>query len=262
MKFTSTLLLSFLFFSANSQQWKFTTSYSLGIPRQEMGKNIQPAHSLQNGILYQLPGELKRLSIGLEFGVGIYAYERIDQTFQFDNNTSTVLPVDYSSNVFNANIHARFNLLSDKNFIIPYINAKGGLYNFYSSIYIGDPEDDGGCHALEQENIINDKTMYWSAGGGLQVDPAIFSKNKHRGRVMIDISANTIQGGTLNYINTKHLTDPQNSADPDGKPLEVKFMNVNTQSIHEHTVAQVYTSPLRMLEFRAGITLRLGDKSD
>jgi len=259
MKFISTFLLGFLFFSANSQQWKFTTSYSLGIPRQEMSKNIQPAHSLQTGILYQFPGQLNRLSAGLEFGIGIYAHERIDQTFQFDNNTSTVLPVDYSSNVFNANLQARFNLLSDKNFIIPYINAKGGLYNFYSSIYIGDPEDDGGCHALEQENIMNDKTMYWSAGGGLQINPTLFSKNKRITKVMIDISANTIRGGEINYINTKHLMDAQSMNDPDGKPLEVKFINVSTQAIHEHTVAQVYTSPLRILEFRAGITLSLGD---
>jgi hypothetical protein len=74
---------------------------------------------MQTGLLYQLPGELKRLSVGLEIGIGIYASETIEQTFQFDNNTSTVLPVDYSSNAFNANIHARFNLLSDKNLIIP-----------------------------------------------------------------------------------------------------------------------------------------------
>ena len=260
MKFISTLFLGFLFFSANGQQWKFTTSYSLGLPRQEMGKNIQPAHSLQTGVLYQFPGELKRLSAGLEFGIGIYAHERIDQTFQFDNNTTTVLPVDYSSNVFNANLQARFDLLSDKNFIIPYVNAKGGLYNFYSSLYIGDPEDDNGCHALEQENIINDKTMYWSAGGGLQIDPAIFSKNKHRSKVMIDISANTIRGGEINYINTKHLMDAQDLNDPDGKPLNVRFINASTQAIHEHKVAQVYTSPLKMLEFRAGVTFTICDR--
>jgi len=254
--------MCFLFFSANSQQWKFSSSYSLGIARQEMGKNIQPAHSLQTGVLYQLPGTLKQLSLGVEFGIGIYAYERIDQTFQFDNNTSTVLPVDYSSNVFNANLQARFNLLSDKNFIIPYINAKGGLYNFYSSVYIGDPEDDGGCHALEQETLMNDKTMYWSAGGGLQINTGIFSKHKHSSRTMIDISANTIRGGEISYINTKHLMDAPAPAttDPDAKPLNVQFINASTQSIHEHKVAQVYTSPLKMLEFRAGVTFTICDR--
>ena len=262
MKFIFTFLMGFLFFSAYSQQWKFTSSYSLAMPKQELGKNIQPAHSMQNGISYQLPGALKQLSVGLEFGIGIYAYERIDQTFQFDNNTTTVLPVDYSSNVFNANLQARFNLVSDKNLIIPYINAKGGLYNFYSSIYIGDPEDADGCHALEQENIMNDKTMYWSAGGGLQINTGIFSKKKHNARVMIDISANTIRGGEISYINTKRLMDAPATTDPDGEPLKVQFINASTQSIHEHKVAQVYTSHLRMLEFRAGIIFKFCDKSN
>ena len=262
MKFIFTLLMVCVFFSANSQQFKLTSGYSLGLPRQDLNNNIQPVHSMQTGVLVQLPGELKRLSVGLEIGIGIYASETIDQTFQFDNNTSTVLPVDYSSNAFNANLHARFNLLSDKKLIIPYINAKGGLYNFYSSIYIGDPEDGGGCHALEQENIMNDKTMYWSAGGGLQINTGIFSKKKHNSRVMIDISANTIRGGEISYINTKDLLDAPATTDPDGKPLNVQFINASTQSIHEHKVEQVYTSPLRMLEFRAGIVFRLCDKSN
>ncbi|TMI88080.1 MAG: hypothetical protein E6H08_18320 [Bacteroidetes bacterium] len=260
MKFISTLLLSCLFLSAKCQQFKLTTGYSLGLPRQELDKNIQPVHSMLTGLQYQFAGELKRLSVGMELGIGIYAHQKIDQTFQFDNNTSTVLPVDYSSNTFNANLQARFNLLSDKNLIIPYIIAKGGLYNFYSSIYIGDPEDDGGCHALEQENIMNDKTMYWSAGGGLQINPTIFSKNKHDSRLMIDINANTIQGGDISYINTKHLMDAPSTSDPDGKPLNVQFINASTQSIHEHKVAQVYTSPLKILEFRAGITFMIYDK--
>jgi len=259
MKIISTLLMVCLFFSAYSQQWNFTGGYSLAIPKQEMSKNIQPAHSMQTGLFYQLPGDCKRLSVGLELGIGLYAHETIDQTFQFDNNTSTILPVDYTSNVFNVNLHTRLNLLGDKNFIIPYINAKGGLYNFYSSVYIGDPEDFGGCHALEQENIINDNTLYWSAGGGIQINPGLLSKHKRSSKVLIDISANTIRGGEISYINTKQLMDPQATSDPDGKPLNVQFINASTQSVHEHKVAQVYTTPLRMLEFRAGVTIRLCD---
>ena len=46
--------------------------------------------------------------------------------------------------------------------------------------------------------------------------------------------------------------------DPGAKPLNVQFINASTQAIHEHTVAQVYISPLRMLEFRAGVVVMLG----
>jgi hypothetical protein len=256
----STLLLLFTVccFSAYSQSWKVTGHYSFGLPRQAMETNIQPVHSLQAGLMYQLPGKLKQLSAGIEMGLGLYASKRINQTFQFDNNTASVVPVNYNSNTFNVNVQTRFNLLSDKNFVIPYISAKGGLYNFFSTINIEDPNDPNGCHALENKTIMNDKTLYFSAGGGIQIDPAVFSRHGERGNVLIDISVNSVHGGSLNYINTKHLIDAQTMNDPAGKPLEVKFINASTQSIHEHTVAQVFTSPLRLLEIKAGVTVGLG----
>lgn len=257
MKIISTLFL--LIFSSSfsfSQQWKLNTGYSLGLMQQEMKENIQPAHSLQLGVLYQLP-QIKRLSVGLELGIGSYANEQIDQTFQFDNNTSAVVPVNYTSNVFNANLQARLNLVDETKFVVtPYINAKAGLYNFFSTIYIEDPHDPLGCRALEQESIINDKTMYWSAGGGLQVDLGYFSKKKKKNSVVLDFAANVIRGGTIDYINTKDLVEVQTN-NPTSKPVSVDFINASTQSIHEHTVAQLYTSPLRMLEIRAGVLINL-----
>jgi hypothetical protein len=257
MKFISTLLLTILVSTANSQVWKISTNYSLGLPQQQMEKNIQPVHSLQAGILYQLK-HVNPLSVGIELGVGSYASKRIEQTFQFDNNTAAIVPVNYSSNAFNVALQGRLNLLNDKYCVVPYITGKGGLYNFFSTIYIDDPSDAGGCHALEQKTIMNDKTLYWSAGGGLQIDPVIFSKTGRKGNVIIDISANTIHGGTMDYINTRHLTDAQTLNDPESKALEVKFINASTQAIHEHTVAQVFTSSLRLLEFRAGVIMKLG----
>jgi hypothetical protein len=261
MKLLSTLLLLavFSFPSFSQQQWKLTGGYSLGIPQGDMGKNIQPAHSLQAGILYQLPGKLKQLSVGVEMGIGLYASKRIDQTFQFENNTSSIVPVNYNSNVFNANLQARLNLVNNDKFVIPYVGLKGGLYNFFSTINVEDPNDPGGCTALEHKNILNDKTAYWSAGAGVQINTSAFAKRKYRRNVMIDISANTIRGGEIKYINTKDLIDEQTMNDPKAVPLHVQFINASTQAIHEHTVAQVFSSPLRMLEFRVGVTVLLGN---
>lgn len=259
MRSASTLIMGCLLsFTASSQQWKITSYYSLALPQQQMGKNIQAAHSLQTGALYELPS-LKNLSVGFELGIGLYAHKKIHQTFRFDDNTTTVAPVNYNSNVFNFNLQSRFNLLDENTSpVVPYINAKAGLYKFFSNITIEDPHDPNGCHPLERKNIIKDKTLYWSAGAGLQINPVIFSTYNHPGRIMIDISANTIRGGTLEYINTKNLMDAQDMLATEGKPLMVRFINASTQSIHEHTVAQVYTSALRLMEFRAGITVKLG----
>src|SRR5215510_6345261 len=148
MKFSSTLLFFLLISSlAIGQTWKITGGYSLALPQQEMSDNIQPEHSLQAGALYQLPGAFKNLSAGIELGIGSYANKRIEQTFQFENNVSAIVPVNYNSNVFNANLQARWDVMGSKGYVSPYLTAKGGLYNFFSNVYIEDPDDPGGCHA-------------------------------------------------------------------------------------------------------------------
>ena len=259
MKILSTLFISCLFyFTASSQSLKFITDYSLGLPQQQMAQNIQAIHSLHIGGLYQLPRQLKNLSVGLELGAGIYAYEKIDQTFTFDG-VPTVVPVNYSSNVFNVNLQTRYQFLDEKKYmIVPYVNAKAGLYKFFSNITIEDPNDPDGCHPIDKKSLIKDKTLYWGAGAGFQINPSIFSKHKKDGPVMIDISINAIRGGKLDYINTKHLKDEQDMPQTGGKPLMMKFINVGTQDIHEHMVAQVYTSALRILEVNAGIIVNMG----
>jgi hypothetical protein len=260
MKIIATLFISCsLYFPASSQSFKFIGDYSLGLPQQQMGQNIQAVHSLHAGGLYQLPGQFKNLSVGLELGAGVYAHKEIEQTFNFDANTSTVVPVIYNSNVFNANLQTRYQFLDEKRYmIVPYINAKAGLYNFFSNVTIEDPADPGGCRALDKKSLINDKTFYWGAGAGVQINPSIFSKHKKGGPVMFDISINTIRGGKLDYINTKHLKHEEDVPQMGGKPLMVKFINVGTQDIHEHMVAQVYTSALRIIELRAGLIVDLG----
>lgn len=65
-------------------------------------------------------------------------------------------------------------------------------------------------------------------------------------------------GGKLDYINTKHLQEEHDMSQMGGKPLMVKFINVGTQDIHEHMVAQVYTSALRLIEIRGGIIVNPG----
>jgi hypothetical protein len=269
MKKISTLFISCLLcFIAGSQtlksrptssdNFKVLIDYGLGLPQQQMGSNIQSIHNLHIGGLYQLPNKLKNLSVGLELGAGMYAHEKIDQTFNFDANTSTTVPVNYNSNVVNANVQARYQLLDDNRLIVPYISAKAGLYNFYSNITIENPDDPDGCQPLDKKNLINDKTLYWGAGAGFQIDPSIFSRRKRDGPVKIDLSVNTIYGGKLDYINTKHLKDEQDMPNMGGKPLMVKFINASTQDIHQHKVAQVYTSALRVFEIRGGVVMRLG----
>ncbi|HEX4877644.1 MAG TPA: hypothetical protein VFV31_13295 [Chitinophagaceae bacterium] len=256
MKYVYTLLFtSISLFS--SAQFYMNAGYSLSMPQQEMKQNIKPLHSLALSGLYKLPGSLDRVMIGADFAWGIYSSARKRQTFSFPNGDITETDVFYNSLVVQGGLQARVNLLRNKP-VTPFVNGKAGYASFYSNIFIENPHDPDGCAPLDQRNIIKDGTIYNAYGGGLQIDWGVFSKRSRRNAGWIDISVNSIRGGTLNYINTKKLIDANNPpVNSDGKPLNVTFINASTQQLHQHQVAEVYTSPLRMLEFRISATFPL-----
>jgi len=249
MKYIYSLLFSIVCVSA-SGQFRLQVGYGAGVPRQEMSANIKPLHSLTSSLLYQFPGVFSRIQAGIDFGWGTYANTRKEQTFRFGNGTSTRTWVNYSSNVLRAGLAGKVFLLQKKG-LMPYASGNAGYTSFYSNIFIEDPLDIDGCTALDQRNLIKDGTITAGYGGGLQIDWSLFKTTNFKGRNFIDISVNTIRGRSIDYINTKRLIDAGSPpVDSDGKPLNVQFINATTREIHEHQVAEVYTTPLRMLEFK------------
>ena len=229
-----------------------------------MGENIRPVHGLNVSVLSSIKGLCNRLMVGAEIGVGNYAYVTKEQDLRFPDGSGIRTDVIYSSNVFNSALVMRVNLLS-KGKAMPYVGAKGGLSHFFSNILVEDPEDPTSCEALERKNIIKDNTFFAAYGGGIQLDLSLFDKRETAGKYMIDISVNKMKGGRLNYINTKDIqshvhTDPNNptpTTPGKGEPLNIQFINITTRTIHEHQVAELYNSPLRMLDFRIGMLFRL-----
>lgn len=247
--------------TANSQ-FKFGSSYSLSIPQGEMADNIRPVHSLNISLLYPLKEICDRFAVGAELGIGNYAYVTKEQDLRFPDGSGIKTDVIYTSNVFNAAFFMRGNLLK-KGKAIPYVNAKAGISNFFSNVIVEDPEDPSSCEALERKNIIKDNTFFMAYGGGLQLDLNLFAKKTTPGKYLIDIGVNKIRGGNLNYINTKNIQshvhiDPNNPQPPaKGEPLNIQFINITTQTIHEHQVAELYNSPLRMIDIKVGMLFRL-----
>lgn len=253
-----TALLLLLSYSLLHGQSYMTLGYSLSSPQQAMNKNINHLHSLTAGIHFKVPRLDNRLQLGAEFGWGTYANTSKEQTFSFRDGSTTTTQVNYSSNVLQGAINARIMLLKEKG-ITPYISGKAGYASFYSNIFIEDPHDAGGCRPLDQKNIIRDGTIFGGYGGGLQIDWSVFNPKSSRKRSFIDLRVQNLRGNKVDYINTKKLIDA--SAPPpageNGKALSVKFVNATTNEIHEHQVAQVYTTPMRFLECRVSFVFVL-----
>lgn len=261
-KFYLLLPTIFICFIVNAQ-FKVGTHYGLLIPQGEMGDNINPVHTINLSFLYTPKILCQRFSVGTEMGFGNYAFVTKEQDLRFPDGSGIKTDVVYTSNIVNAALVLRANLAA-KGKMIPYIEAKAGAINFFSNVYVADPEDPSSCEPLESKNIIRDNTLFVTYGGGLQLDVAVFDKKATAGRFIIDVGINKISGGHLNYINTKNIqthvhTDPNAPADPaKGQPLNVQFINITTQTIHEHQVAELYNSQLRMIGIKLGMLFKLG----
>ena len=128
----------------------------------------------------------------------------------------------------------------------PYVTGKLGYASFFSKVFVADPEHDDDCKPLEKKTPIRDHSFYASYGAGIQIDMSSKKKPKN---VWLDISVNQLHGTKLDYINIKDIkeniqNDPANPTPATDKsvPLNIRFVNVSTQTIHEHQMAEVYSS--------------------
>ncbi len=257
MKYIYTAVFTLLSFISSSQSY-LTTGFSLAIPREQLADNIGALQSVAAGYMYKLPGKLDRVLIGAEMNWGLYANTEKLQTFNFGSGGTTQTWVYYSSYAVQGGLTGRILLLKNK-LVEPYVSGKLGYSLFYSNIFVEDPHDEDGCKPLQQKNLISDGTLMAGYGGGVMINTGLFSKNKQHGNSWIDLSINKVNGGTLDYINTKKLIDADAppTAGTDGKALNIRFINATTQEIHEHQVAEVYRTPLRMLDIKLSLLFKL-----
>lgn len=262
MKKTFTLFALCLLTYSTFAQMVGSLDYTLSLPQQAMAQNIHAVHQLELNAGYRLPNYLRRVTVGAEVGIGTYANLRMPTTFNFDNSPPTNTYVNYSSNTFNANAVISLDLAnSSRSSLIPYIVLKGGVQRFFSRINVEDPNDVDGCRPLESKAITNDNTPTWTYGGGVRYQ---ILKNRHfspyRNRKhYINIQVTNTRGGTIDYINTRKLRDNQHHTRPQvvnsGEsfiPVEMKFINVRSNVIHNHMIAELYSTPLRFLDIKVG----------
>jgi hypothetical protein len=234
-------------------------SYSLSLPQKEMKENIRPAHSA-NFIFTSHFKKLTKLSWGIEAGFGQYASFTRDQDIRFPDGTGINTKVSYSSNIATAGVLARYTFLKEAK-VNPYVTGKLGYASYFSKVIVADPEDEDDCKPLDKKTPIRDHSFFASYGAGLQID---VSSKKKPGNAWLDISVSQVHGSNLSYINVKDIknqinNDPNTPLPTSDKsvPLTMRFVNVATQTIHEHQLAEVYSSALRLMEMKIGVRWRI-----
>jgi len=256
-----TTVLLFSTFYASSQV-EMGLGYGMGVPLKDMAKHIQLAHQGVFQLNYRLPiKKHPQFVVGLETGIGMYAEKTINQTFTFTDGSTTNTDVRYSSNIGFVNLVARYDI-PVKGKVVPYVHLIGGYDEFYTDVYVEDPSDPMGCKPLENENAFNDHTFTWGYGGGMQINLGESKRKSCGAQYKLDLAVTNVYGGDLEYLNVKHLGTHNHSdpTSPDNKPFVSKFINVNSQAIHEHQLAEIHNSNLRMLQIRVGMIVQFGKK--
>jgi hypothetical protein len=249
----------------NAQQWEFGFNFTNQTPRGSMANNISGANGANFQFGYRLPVVKNKFVVSVDFGSGRFGKKRIEQTFQNDVvQTPTNFMVNYINYANFSHLNLRYEILSKGN-VIPYVHVIGGRQTLGTRVRINVHEDQVGgdeCVPLEDEVTFRKRSMVWGYGGGLMVGIVNPEKsNTFRSGIMLNFSVSHIRGGNMDYVNVKQLEQVSTPPQPnDGsKEWAVPFTNLNTNNIHNHTIARVYTSPLEQLQFRVGLIFKFDE---
>ncbi len=253
-------LLSFFaiaFFGTQAQLNEFGVGYQLSLPQLTMKEGWNAGHGIQLSYFRHFK-EADWLSAGTNIGIGSYAMKNQPQQYRFSDGSITNTTAALSSSIASAALAVRLSSFDDKK-IRPFVELQGGHFWMYSTLFIEDPTDPLGCRALENRTLVKSGTMFASAGAGFQF---LFGKGSKKDLHFLEISARSLFGNNLEYANMKRLyhnhtlaTNPT-TASPGERPLVLTFINVTTNAQHEHTVAELYNHPLRVLQFNVQYAYR------
>lgn len=249
----------------NAQQWEFGLGLSNQTPRGSMADNISGANGGNFHFGYRLPVVKNKFVVSVDFGSGRFGKKRIEQTFQNDVvQTPTNFMVNYINYANFSHLNLRYEILSKGN-VIPYVHFIGGRQTLGTRVRINVHEDQVGgdeCVPLEDEVTFRKRSMVWGYGGGLMIGLVNPENSKtFRSGIMLNLSVSHIRGGNMDYVNVKQLEQVSTPPQPnDGsKEWAVPFTNLNTNNIHNHTIARVYNSPLEQLQFRIGLIFKFDE---
>jgi hypothetical protein len=257
MKKTLLIVTGVFLYQFSFAQFDFGFGYSNQSPLGNMGENINAAHGLNLQLGYRLPMAGKQFVVSFETGTGRYGKKQVTQSFQNeDMSTAAEYPVNYINFANFNHLNLRYEIVKNKA-ITPYVQVLGGYQSLGTRVRINvyDENDRDDCKPLENEVTFRKGTMVWGYGAGLTMKLRAKGTCNPLSGSSINLSVSRIHGNRIDYVNVKQLEQPVVSqpANNENKPLTMQFVNLNTNHIHNHTVAQLHNSPLQQLQVKIGL---------
>jgi hypothetical protein len=265
MKQLYTLFACLPFLSFAQQHWQVGSYLTLDVPNHA----IMPKMSSNFGIGFQTAYKpIPRVPVMLEFkaSTGLYSSRTMQQTYVFDSTSSTTTDVTYGSHMNRLNFGTKVFLTHEYRAIRPFITPQIGYAFMKTKIVIADPADEDDCKALDRRTTQRYSGFTYGAEAGVEISmdklfKNVSSENKHRlyASVTFMNSFNTFE-----YVNVKHMQDHDHAAmtggggspavSGDDREVTTQFINVSTNQIHEHKIAELYRTNLQFWGLNIGYT--------
>lgn len=252
-----------LFPTVGKTQFVMDYQYLYNSPLAQM-----PTLNNAHGLGFAAYGAVKKSNyyVGINVRTGIYGYhtEPIDFMDTEGNNVKTNLNITNSYNSWAIYNRYNFGKFSEGH-LLPFVEASAGWSFFRTKLYIEDPLDETNCEPLEKDIMQRDNTwsVYAGAGFGLKLT-GLFNKSKvdYPVKTYFTLSFGYNYGGKVSYMNVdadeaSHIHHNGTSSTNEGKQdFYTSWYNTSTQVTHEHHTGYLFTSPVRMMEIKAGFSIK------
>lgn len=231
-----------------------------------------PTLNNSHGFSMALTHAVKKTNLytGINFKIGVYGFhtEPIDFIDTEGNNVKTNLNITNSFNMWSLYNKYRFTKFEEKGGrIVPFIVASAGWAFFRTGLYIEDPLDETNCEPLEKDIMQKDNTWNFYGGAGFDFRlTGLLNPEKHATcncpRAYFNFSIGYNLGGKVSYMNVdadevSHVHHGGSTSTSEGKEdFYTSWYNTSTQVTHRHHTGYLFTSPIRMMEIKAGFSIK------
>ena len=262
------IILLFLLFSGYSQAQ--TYQFGAFVPIDIPVKSEMPKASTAGGLglsAYFAPESRLPVAFELKGNVGTYSNRTLQQTYEFMDGSQTRTDVTYSSNFHKVMLGSRFYTRYAIDGMEIYLTPQIGFGSMRSRIYIADPQDEDDCKPLENTIAQRDNGFIYGLEAGLDLQlNKLLRKAKIEDNHRIFFSANYLSSfQTFDYINIRYMENevhgmahnmPTDGLDEQGRDINTQFVNLGSNNLHEHKIAELYTSPLKYIGIQVGYVYR------
>lgn len=267
MKKRLLILVSFLMTlvlvpSLSHAQLEVGIGYLHSSPRGSMSNYInRAAHGLSTDFAYRIPRT--NLSIGVQFAISEYGYEKREERYRFDNGYEGNVNVEIYNSFSNNSAYLKYDILNNV-FVQPYLFFGGGFSNIYTELSIIDPREEftSDCpKPLESTTLVSDRTSYLLLGGGFRFDLSYPFKSLERRKLLFDIRINYLNGGDVLYMS---LDEPTiNNTPVGGENVSFDFVSAaQPDIIHEYHAGSSYRTHMQFITVNAGLFYVLGSRKE